>query len=162
MKRIYPLLGRESRFRFTTFRHTLVPETSPSGRTIVVCDDDPPIREIMCAFLERHGYRAVGVASGRELLDRISELSPDVILLDLLMPGLNGVETLAVLKANPEMASIPVIVISLFSPDESDWPFSDLAGWVQKPVDEQALIKAVDSASATSGFSQRRPSKNET
>ena len=59
------------------------------------------------------------------------------------MPGLNGVETLAVLKANPEMASIPVIVLSLFSPEESDWPFADLAGWVQKPVVEQTLVDAI-------------------
>jgi CheY-like chemotaxis protein len=97
----------------------------------------------MCTLLEQYGHRAVGVASGRELLNRVSELSPDVILLDLLMPDLNGVETLAVLKADPETASIPVIVISLFSPDESDWPFADLAGWVQKPVIERMLVDAV-------------------
>ena len=138
--------GKGSRFRFTIPRHALVPATSASGRTIVVCDDDPSIREVMCALLEQHGHRTVGVASGRELFNRVSELSPDVILLDLLMPGLNGVETLAILKANPAMASIPVIVISLFSPDESDWPFSDLAGWVQKPVDEQTLLDAIDNA----------------
>lgn len=146
--------GQGSRFRFTIPRHALLPATPASGRTIVVCDDDPSVREVMCALLEQHGHRTVGVASGRELFNRVSELSPDVILLDLLMPGLNGVETLAILKANPEMASIPVIVISLFSPDESDWPFSDLAGWVQKPVDEQTLLDAIDNAVRGSGGRQ--------
>jgi CheY-like chemotaxis protein len=62
------------------------------------------------------------------------------------MPDMNGVETLAALKAHPATASIPVVIASIFSPDESDWPFSDLAGWVQKPLDEITLVNAVQHA----------------
>jgi CheY-like chemotaxis protein len=59
---------------------------------------------------------------------------------------MNGAETLAALKAHPETASIPVVMIGLFSPDESEWPFSDLATWIQKPVDERTVASAVEQA----------------
>jgi CheY-like chemotaxis protein len=92
------------------------------------------------------GYSPVGVASGRELIDRAPAIAPDAIVLDLLMPGLNGCETLAILKGNPATATIPVVIASAFSPTESDWPMADLAGWIQKPLDERTIVNTLEHA----------------
>jgi len=100
----------------------------------------------MAALLEQKGYRAVAVGSGPELLNRVSEVAPDAIILDLLMPEMNGCETLAVLKGRPELASIPVIVLSGFSAEDSDWPLSELAGWIQKPLNENAIVNTLEHA----------------
>jgi CheY-like chemotaxis protein len=100
----------------------------------------------MCALLDQKGYIAVGVSSGQELVDRVSAISPDAIVLDLLMPGLNGCETLAKLKQNPATAMIPVVIASGFSPTESEWPMSDLAGWIQKPLDERMIVNTLEHA----------------
>jgi PAS domain S-box-containing protein len=139
--------GHGSRFLFTIPRVTPDVTALPSaGRTILVCDDDPSVREVMCALLDQRGYHAMGVSSGRELIDRAPAIAPDAIVLDLLMPGLNGCETLAILKSNPITASIPVVIASVFSPTESDWPISDLAGWIQKPLDERAIVDTLERA----------------
>jgi PAS domain S-box-containing protein len=139
--------GKGSRFLFTIPRVAASVLTVPSaGRTIAVCDDDPSVREIMCTLLETMGYSPVGVASGRELIDRAPAIAPDAIVLDLLMPGLNGCETLAILKGNPATATIPVVIASAFSPTESDWPMADLAGWIQKPLDERTIVNTLEHA----------------
>src|SRR6266446_5015908 len=113
-------VGQGSKFFFTIPRMAPKILDQPSaGRTILVCDDDESVREIMCTVLNDKGYRSVGVSSGRELIDRVSSVAPDAIVLDMLMPGLKGCETLAILKQNPATASIPVVIASVFSPTES-------------------------------------------
>ena len=139
--------GVGSRFRFTIpCSEVAVLETASAARTVMLCDDDSSIREAMSALLEQRGYRPVSVSSGSELLSRVDEIAPDVVLLDLLMPGLNGFETLAKLKANPRTAAIPVVIMSIFSQSATEWPVGDLAGWVQKPMDERSVVNALEQA----------------
>lgn len=135
--------GAGSRFRFTIPR-VVAAAPATTGRTVLVCDDDQPMREMLTAFLEQKGHRVAAVASGHELFDRLSAGAPDVILLDLLMPDMNGWETLDRLKSDPATASIPVVIISVFSADRSGPLFSELAGWIQKPVDSQTVVDAVE------------------
>ena len=138
--------GRGSRFRFTIPRADAAEAPATSGRTVLICDDDEPMREVLTAILEQKGHRVSAVASGRELFERLPAASPDVILLDLLMPDMNGWETLHRLKADPATAPIPVVIISVFSADRSGRLFSDIAGWMQKPLDQQAVVDAVERA----------------
>jgi PAS domain S-box-containing protein len=135
-------LGRGSRFRFTIPR--LAAAVPPHAHTVLVCDDDEDIRDMMTALLEKKGHRAVAVGSGSELLERVSSIAPDVILLDLLMPEMNGWEALQRLKSDPVTASIPVVIVSIFSPDRNGWPFTELAGWIQKPVDGETVVGSIE------------------
>ena len=95
-------------------------------------------------FLTERGYRVREMASGQELLHAVAAKKPDAILLDLFMPDMNGWETLARLKSDPVTSDVPVIVVSVLSPDDTGATGLDLSGWVQKPLDEKALAGVVD------------------
>jgi class 3 adenylate cyclase len=79
---------------------------------LLLADDDEPNRELLSRRLERLGYEVTAVADGREALERIRAGQFDLVLLDLLMPGLDGREVLAQMKADPALRDVPVIMIS--------------------------------------------------
>ena len=115
-------------------------------KVVFVCDDDTETRDVIKFFLNRRGYRVVEAASGQELLDAVRLEKPDAILLDIFMPDMNGFETMARLKDDPSTAGVPIIVISVLSPHETGAPEFDLSGWVEKPLDEDALASVIDRA----------------
>ncbi len=80
--------------------------------SILVVDDDPVNRMLLLRSLERQGHEATAVENGREALTVLPGARPDVILLDIVMPELDGVAVLTELKASPELRHIPVIMIS--------------------------------------------------
>jgi len=82
---------------------------------ILVIDDEALIRTIMCDMLEGTGYNVVVAPSGEEGLQTAKLERPDCILLDIMMPGMDGYETCSALKADPELAHIPVLLTSASS-----------------------------------------------
>jgi DNA-binding response OmpR family regulator len=78
----------------------------------MVIDDDPDIVTLLTYNLEQMGYSVTGVLNGEKALEMIGVVNPDLILLDLMLPGLNGHELLLLLKKNMRLHGIPVIVIS--------------------------------------------------
>lgn len=82
------------------------------GGSILVVDDDPSNRDLLCRRLTRFGYSPVSVDSGEAALRRMREETFDVILLDVLMPGLSGLETLDRIRAEPRWRPLPVIMLS--------------------------------------------------
>lgn len=126
---------------------TAQPEENRSdGKLIYVCDDDSDARNVLKFFLAERGYRVREMATGRDLMDALTQEKPDAILLDLFMPDMNGWETLARLKSDPETSGVPVIVVSILSPDETGATGLELSGWVQKPLEERALAGVIDRA----------------
>ena len=79
---------------------------------ILVVDDDTAIRRILTRLLDAEGYDVVGAADGLSAYSRAISDRPDIILLDLLMPSMDGLEVLRELKENPETMSIPVIILT--------------------------------------------------
>jgi signal transduction histidine kinase/DNA-binding response OmpR family regulator len=79
---------------------------------VLVIEDDAPTREMLQRMLEREGFAVAEAADGRAGLDRLAEQRPSLILLDLLMPQMNGFEFLAELQTRPEWRSIPVVVVT--------------------------------------------------
>jgi PAS domain S-box-containing protein len=136
-----------------------VPEARPSPPaaadrtpTVLVCDDDPAIREVVQVILERHGYRGVGAASGEEALAKAIAQPPAAILLDLIMPGMDGWVTLGAFKARPEIRDIPIILLSAVPPSTRRLRMSDaVVDWLSKPVDEVAILRALERALALPG-----------
>jgi diguanylate cyclase (GGDEF)-like protein len=83
-----------------------------AAATILIVDDELPNRKLLEALLRPEGYLTVCAASGAEALDLIAADAPDLILLDVMMPLMDGFEVVALLKANPATSSIPVIMIT--------------------------------------------------
>ena len=83
----------------------------PASRVLVV-DDDPVIQKLLKVNFEMEGYEVLSAADGAEGLDQAGSGRPDVIILDVMMPKMNGLEVLAALKADDSTKNIPVILLS--------------------------------------------------
>ncbi|MEE9144798.1 MAG: response regulator [Candidatus Binatia bacterium] len=84
-----------------------------SKSTLMVVDDDPDLVEIVRITLEAKGFNVRCAYSGKHLFACLEELKPDLILLDIMMPQMDGLEVLTRLKGNPATASIPVILLTV-------------------------------------------------
>lgn len=82
------------------------------NKTIVVCDDDEGILEVVKIVLEDKGYNVVPLSNPEKVTDTIKKVNPDLVLLDLWMPILNGDTITKSLKQNSETKDIPVIIVS--------------------------------------------------
>jgi CheY-like chemotaxis protein len=112
----------------------------------VVCDDDVEALRAATAILAERGYRVIGVRTGEEAVARAAAEQPAAIILDLLMPGMNGWETAAVLKERPETRDIPIVIMSALSPAEADVAATEVVDWVTKPMEPTALFRGVERA----------------
>ncbi|MBD2342534.1 response regulator [Anabaena subtropica] len=125
-----------------------IPNTKLTHRSpqVLVCDDDYAIRMELQTLLEQGGYGVVTVATGQEAIALASTQHPDVIVLDLLMPGMNGWETMAMLKESPETKDIPIVICSVYKPSNNHQPSGDFIDWVSKPVQESYLLQSLRQA----------------
>jgi CheY-like chemotaxis protein len=118
------------------------PATDDGAATILVCDDDPSLRELVRAVLGS-GYRFVEAADGAEALALAREDRPDLIVLDVMLPGLSGIEVLEALRTDAELEAIPVVVITAWSHAEIDAQVAGADRFVSKPFDPDDLSIAV-------------------
>jgi DNA-binding response OmpR family regulator len=79
---------------------------------IVVVEDDKFLRELITQKLTREGYQAIGAVDGEDGVEKISTEKPDLVLLDLILPGIDGFEVLTNIKGKEELKDIPVIILS--------------------------------------------------
>ena len=117
------------------------------GPTVVVVEDDRRSFDLLRVYLEAAGARVVSARDGEEGLDTVRRLSPAGVILDILLPGIDGWEVLARLKADPRTTAIPVIVVSML--DERGRGFAlGAAEYLVKPVGKDQLLAAVYRAAA--------------
>ena len=115
--------------------------------TVLVCDDDHSARTVIQTMLEEGGYQTITVASGLEAIEIAKQSLPDVIFLNLMMPGMNGWEALTILKQQPETQDIPVIILSGFMPDAKlGTNHPEVNDWIVKPPNEKNLFEALERA----------------
>jgi CheY-like chemotaxis protein len=107
--------------------------------TILVVDDERDIRDAISELLEDEGYEVEEAGDGAEALNKARVCHPAVVLLDLMMPGMNGWEFRARQRGDPELKEIPVIVVSALDKVAG----VDAAGYLQKPFDLDDLLSAV-------------------
>lgn len=109
---------------------------------VLVIDDDPEMRQVLSEMLTREGFRVEFAASGEEGLKRAKELQPAVITLDVLMPDIDGWTVMCRLKADPELAAIPVVMISVWPESERAFALG-VAEYLSKPIDSKRLISVL-------------------
>ncbi len=100
-------------------------ERAPGSRPnrVLVVDDEPSAVDLITQLLEDEGYQIRGVNSGEEALNAMEEQLPDVILLDLLMPEMDGFEVTQRIKQNPDWKNIPIVVVTAKDLTEADFEF---------------------------------------
>ncbi len=109
---------------------------------IMIVDDSPTDVHVMRTVLEKHGYEIVSAADGSECIDLVREKRPDLILMDVVMPGLNGFQATRSLSRDPQTSSIPVIMVTTKS-QETDRVWGMRQGaidYLVKPVAESELV----------------------
>jgi CheY-like chemotaxis protein len=111
---------------------------------VMVVEDDFAIRETLRELLEEEGYKVVEASNGAEALSRLRARTPRLILLDLMMPVMDGWEFRHELEEDPRLASIPVIVISADHALEEKVDSMHVEGYLAKPFELDRLLAAVE------------------
>jgi twitching motility two-component system response regulator PilH len=109
---------------------------------IMIVDDSPTEVHVMKTALEKHGYETMSAADGTECLTLVKEVQPDLIFMDVVMPGLNGFQATRTLSRDPKTKSIPIVMVTT-KDQESDrvWGLRQGAiDYLVKPVDASALV----------------------
>jgi Amt family ammonium transporter len=118
------------------------PAVTESPFSVLVIDDDPTARDLVSRILSSEGYRVELATNGAEGLLAARERRPDVITLDVLMPGMDGWAVLAALKNDPETADIPVIMLTIS--DSEDMGFAlGAAAYLAKPIESDVLVNVM-------------------
>jgi len=113
---------------------------------VLVVDDDPSIRRMMIAALRREGYTFIEAANGKEALDQMRQIHPAVVILDLMMPMVSGWDVLRERSSDPELAAIPVIVVSANRTAElASAVDKGICAFLPKPFDINVLTSLVRS-----------------
>ncbi|MBI2071315.1 MAG: response regulator [Elusimicrobia bacterium] len=115
------------------------------SKKVLVVDDDTHTNDLVSETLKLEGYEVVQVGSGEEALALLETTSVDLILLDLLLPGMRGWKLAEELKKNPKTKSIPIVVISILSPEDTEMGKENpsVIGYVCKPFDLNVLVQEV-------------------
>jgi signal transduction histidine kinase/CheY-like chemotaxis protein len=113
------------------------------GEVVLVVDDDPAMLELMERILGKEGFRAVLADDSRKALSLATAAKPACIVLDVLMPGMDGWELLRVLKTDPELSAIPVVIHTIVDDRRAGLALG-AAEYLLKPVDRQLLVRTLD------------------
>ncbi|MBA3534293.1 MAG: response regulator [Ardenticatenales bacterium] len=115
-----------------------------AGGQVVVIDDDPDAQAILGHTLQSAGWRVHGVMDSRTAYEVVRQVRPQVVLLDIQMPHLDGWAVLRLLRADPELATIPIVVCSIVDQDTAHiGVLNGVQGWLMKPVDHDTLLLQV-------------------
>lgn len=135
-----------------------VPETAAALRVprrirdaaplVLVVEDDPGFAELLEHYLEHAGYRVAHAATGTEALERVQDLHPDAITMDIVLPERDGFGLLHALKSDPRTAQIPVLVVSVMEEGIRGMGLGAF-DWLVKPVQREQLVATVQRALAT-------------
>ena len=138
-------VGRGSTFLFTIPLQDMhsTPARASTEVTVLVCDDDPAMVRSSARILRAAGFKVVTASSGLETVRQALTHSPAVILLDLIMPGMSGQQTLMALRAQVETRLTPVVIVSGLPPGNGSLSRDEVSEWLIKPVEPSVLRSTV-------------------
>ncbi len=117
-----------------------------SRAEILIVEDEEEIRELVRYNLERGGYQVAGTDSGDDALTRVRSLKPDLIVLDLMLPGLDGLSVCRILKEDPETRSVPIIMLTARGEEKDIVAGLELGAddYVTKPFSPRILLSRIE------------------
>jgi signal transduction histidine kinase/DNA-binding response OmpR family regulator len=115
----------------------------PGIGTVLVIDDEAAVRDLMQRFLTKEGFRVVTAHGGEEGLRQARELRPDAITLDVMMPGMDGWAVLSALKADPDIADIPVVMLTIVDDKNLGYALG-ASDYLTKPIDRERLVTTLE------------------
>ena len=118
-------------------------QTPEGARTVLVIDDDPATRDVLARFLLREGYHVELATNGKDGVQRARDTQPDVIILDVMMPGMDGWAVLSKLKADSDLAAIPVIMTSIAGDKNIGYALG-AADYLAKPIEREHLMEILE------------------
>lgn len=122
-------------------------DTGPDGvQTVLVVDDEFGVAEVLDAILTDEGFRVVTATNGRQALDRIAEQRPDLVLLDYIMPILDGVGVLHALATDPRATGLPVVVMSALPEESISVATQHYQAFLRKPFRIKSVLAAIATA----------------
>ncbi len=115
--------------------------------TVLVVEDTPSEMELINSYLKESGYSVINASDAKEALDKANQLKPDVVITDVVMPGMSGFELCRSLKKNPGTEKLPIIVCSSKNQElDRLWAMKQGAdAYVTKPFNRDDIVKAVKS-----------------
>jgi CheY-like chemotaxis protein len=136
-------VGKGSVFYFTLPVHHDQARKGADGRLVLAIDDDPQVLSLYERYLHTKGLQVLSLTDPSSAIQRAAELQPFAILLDIMMPGLDGWQVLGALKANPQTSSIPVIICSIIEEQERGFSLG-AADYLVKPILEDDMIHSLN------------------
>jgi CheY-like chemotaxis protein len=115
-------------------------------KRIMIVDDEPDVVAIVGKLLEKEGYEIVGAKDGEDCLEKLKKVKPDLILMDIMMPGMDGWEITKKIKTNPRTKNIPVAMLTVKAEKKDKikgFHYSKCDGYLVKPIVKEELIKVV-------------------
>jgi len=120
---------------------------SSEPRTVVCIEDEPGVIELIRLILERRGLKVVGAVSGMEGLEVVRQVQPSLVLLDLMMPVMDGWEVYRRMKADAMMKTIPVIIVTAKAEGIDEVLAKHIAkvdDYIKKPFSLQELLQSIE------------------
>lgn len=112
-------------------------------QTVLVVDDEFGVAEVLQSILEDEGYRVATAINGKQALTRLGEHSADVILLDYMMPIMDGTQTLAAIRKDPAFKNVPVIMMSSLEEAAVRETCTDYDSFLRKPFRAMVVVRLV-------------------
>jgi two-component system cell cycle response regulator DivK len=115
------------------------------AKKIIVVEDNELNLKLFCDLLRAHGYETEAVRDGREAVERTRAFAPDLIIMDIQMPHVSGLELIEQLKADPDLKPIPVMAVTAYAAkgDEERIRDAGAEGYVSKPISVMKFVEAV-------------------
>jgi DNA-binding response OmpR family regulator len=113
----------------------------------LVADDDPAVRSLWVDVLRQAGYRPIEAATGREALELMRDVVPELVVLDLRMPDLSGEDVIVFVRHSPARWDVPVLIVSGHLDDVAEKNLGlNVVGRLAKPVEVTTFLRAVERA----------------
>ncbi len=129
-----------------------------AGATILIVEDNALNLKLFSDLLRAHGYVVEGLADGREALDRARALRPDLIVTDIQLPHISGLELIERIKADPDLAAVPIMAVTAYAgrSDEERVRAAGAEAYVSKPISVMRFVAEVKGLLALAGDGGRR------
>lgn len=120
-----------------------------AGKVLVVEDNELNLK-LFCDLLEVHGFETLAVRDGREALEQARVFRPDMIVTDIQLPHVSGLELIAQIKADPGLAATPIMAVTAYATpaDEERVRAAGAASYVSKPISVMRFVEAIEALAA--------------